>query len=373
VGNRVLPVIDRFATFLSDKIPKAIDAFKAGFEDPDGTVNATGWQGSLQRFAQNVRTTFDDIKEDVGNFVAGFTGKPIKDEDDPFFQIGQTARQLVEFVRGTLIPAIQQFAKIVAEDVIPPLATLATWILTNKDLMLALVAAFATFKTVLFVTTFLQSVGVMLGIIGTAAPVAAGGLSAVGAGGIAAGGGLAIAAAAGVGLGILLNRLIEKHFPDINRVLEQVGAKMVDVGFGVADLGKKFSARLGEAGGAITDFGLAAKSGFDKAREAVGNLIGRVGNLISKLKDVVLPPDLRPGSPTPFELGLRGIIDAMGDLSRASVRLRFPTPVPVAAGGAAFAASGAGRSVAQTINVYEVAQNPQATAEAVASRLVAIR
>jgi archaellum component FlaC len=44
-----------------------------------------------------------------------------------------------------------------------------------------------------------------------------------------------------------------------------------------------------------------------------------VDNLIASLQNIVLPDELTPGSPTPFETGLRGIADAMRQLSQQSI------------------------------------------------------
>ena len=47
----------------------------------------------------------------------------------------------------------------------------------------------------------------------------------------------------------------------------------------------------------------------------INAVIAAVGRLIAKLKGIVMPKSLTPGSPTPFEMGLRGIASAMDDLS----------------------------------------------------------
>lgn len=48
---------------------------------------------------------------------------------------------------------------------------------------------------------------------------------------------------------------------------------------------------------------------------AIQNVINWVKNLASELANLIIPSWLRPGSPTPFEIGLRGIGSAMKDLS----------------------------------------------------------
>ena len=48
-------------------------------------------------------------------------------------------------------------------------------------------------------------------------------------------------------------------------------------------------------------------------------IISAANELIATLQSIVLPDELTPGSPTPFEMGLRGIAKAMNTLSRESV------------------------------------------------------
>ena len=48
-------------------------------------------------------------------------------------------------------------------------------------------------------------------------------------------------------------------------------------------------------------------------------VISAIGRLVAAFLKVKLPPALTPGSPTPFEMGLRGISSAMDDLSRKSL------------------------------------------------------
>lgn len=58
---------------------------------------------------------------------------------------------------------------------------------------------------------------------------------------------------------------------------------------------------------------------FGGIESAVGSIIGRIGDFISMLANMHLPTWLQPGSPTPFEIGLRGISDAINEV--ASYRL----------------------------------------------------
>lgn len=57
------------------------------------------------------------------------------------------------------------------------------------------------------------------------------------------------------------------------------------------------------------------KLAFDGIVGAIKTVIAWILELIEKLKDLDLPPWLTPGSPTPFEMGLRGIAEAMREVS----------------------------------------------------------
>ena len=58
-----------------------------------------------------------------------------------------------------------------------------------------------------------------------------------------------------------------------------------------------------------------AKVGFDAVVGVVRAIIIVIGRFVDKLKAIRLPDWLTPGSPTPFELGLRGISDALKSVS----------------------------------------------------------
>jgi hypothetical protein len=53
--------------------------------------------------------------------------------------------------------------------------------------------------------------------------------------------------------------------------------------------------------------------------KAVQGVIGIIDDLINKMKGIHIPNPFQPGSPSPFELSLRGIADAMREISTLSV------------------------------------------------------
>lgn len=68
--------------------------------------------------------------------------------------------------------------------------------------------------------------------------------------------------------------------------------------------------------------------------DAISSVIGWIGTLADKVRNLKLPDWLTPGSPTPFELGLRGIANAMRQISTVEL--------PRLSGGLDLHAAGAG-------------------------------
>jgi len=62
-----------------------------------------------------------------------------------------------------------------------------------------------------------------------------------------------------------------------------------------------------------------ATSVFKSIISGIGSVIDAVDALITSLGNIVFPDELTPGSPTPFEMGLRGITKAMDILSKQSI------------------------------------------------------
>lgn len=75
-----------------------------------------------------------------------------------------------------------------------------------------------------------------------------------------------------------------------------------------------------------------------------------------KLQNVKLPAWLMPGSPTPFEIGLRGIAGALREIQRVNIADTFAAPIlaPVPVASPAFAQTGGGERVINlTINASD--------------------
>jgi len=78
-----------------------------------------------------------------------------------------------------------------------------------------------------------------------------------------------------------------------------------------------FNITLGPAIQGVSDTVIAPLAGtFDRVSSAIQGVIGWIGDLAEKIRNLELPSWLTPGSPTPFELGLRGIGSAMKDIGK---------------------------------------------------------
>lgn len=86
---------------------------------------------------------------------------------------------------------------------------------------------------------------------------------------------------------------------------------------------------------------------FDWLKDALVVVCGWIDSLTAKLASISIPDWLMPGSPTPFEIGLRGIASAMSELSRSEIpefaaKLALaPEPIEAVTGLASVRVSGA--------------------------------
>ncbi|MGH9158196.1 MAG: phage tail tape measure protein [Acidimicrobiales bacterium] len=95
----------------------------------------------------------------------------------------------------------------------------------------------------------------------------------------------------------------------------------------------------------------AVSGAWNSIRGFIDKIIGKIGDLILKFTNVKLPKWLTPGSPTPFELGLRGIADAMGQLNAMTFQ---PIQPRILAPAGAGTGAGGGGGVQLTIGTLAV-------------------
>lgn len=120
---------------------------------------------------------------------------------------------------------------------------------------------------------------------------------------------LALTALAGLWQNVLLPALTD-IYNYISSTLQPVFQTLSDF----------FSNTIGPIIDSFVSGALAGLQGaMDGISAAFSTVIGWIQDMIDKLSSITLPDWLQPGSPTPFEYGLRGISDALNSLSRHSL------------------------------------------------------
>lgn len=130
LGNKLIPVIDKVATFLADKLPGALDTAGRAF-------------GTVIRIVEPVVST---IKNLFANLSGGFTDSStefVSRFDETFFKLGQT------------------------------LKTLVTFVMENKEVLVGFGAAIATVLVPAFVSWAVAAGAAAVATIAAAAPVIA--------------------------------------------------------------------------------------------------------------------------------------------------------------------------------------------------------
>lgn len=245
--------------------------------------------------------------EDGSSILQGFFEKLGLSESTSQF-LANMVQQVASLFTGTLIPAVQQLAAWFTGTLVPAVQQVASW-----------------FQTVLFpalqqVWAFVQNNQLPLfmalaDLLKTTLTVA-------------------VTALAGIWQNVLLPALKE-------------AGKWIGDTFG--PILKTFVEWLGKVTGGAEGI----SSAFEK-------VLGWVQNLTEKLKTIELPKWMTPGSPTPWELGLRGVAEALNEVNNAQLPQLgagmggLPTP---ALAGAGAMAGGGGISI--NFNGNMTLDNPQ--------------
>ncbi len=124
----------------------------------------------------------------------------------------------------------------------------------------------------------------------------------------------------------------------------------------------------------VTEVLKATISGFEEAAKAIGEFIGSIIDAIedfrNALLNLILPDWLQMNSPSPFEIGLKGISEAMGNLGQTT-RMAFQ-PITEAAGGVAGQGSRGG-DVTQRQDHFNLTVNSRARSEDVIGTFESMR
>lgn len=210
---------------------------------------------------------------------------------------------------GTLLPAIQAVWAWIQSDLIPLFQSIVEWLSVNVPLAIQTLADFWTgvlLPAIMAVWTWLSTV--LFPLFQAIADL----MSAVL--------GVAITALAGLWQNILLPALQEIGTeistvlsPAITAISSFITATFQPAFAGLAGI---VSGTLLPALKPLSEFlGSTLKAAFDGITTAIQTLTGWIGTLTDALNSVELPPELTPGSPTPFEIGLRGINEQLAKLS----------------------------------------------------------
>ena len=98
----------------------------------------------------------------------------------------------------------------------------------------------------------------------------------------------------------------------------------------------------------------------------IETVVGWIKKLTDNLGKIKLPDWLTPGSPTPFEMGLRGIADAMQDVNKLSGNVSL-TPL-----GLAFARAGGNNTNNYNLNINQAGRVVDTTGKFAQLRAMAV-
>jgi phage-related protein len=105
----------------------------------------------------------------------------------------------------------------------------------------------------------------------------------------------------------ILNKLLE--FAKLDKVFDALKTTLADLAEKILAFAKRIATAL------IPDWPFKLYEAFKGIRDFIGEAYEKLKAFLGTIADAVIPDWLMPGSPTPLELGLRGIADAMRELS----------------------------------------------------------
>jgi len=205
---------------------------------------------------------------------------------------------LSEFWTNVLLPAIQTVFEWAVNNLIPLFISLVQWLTTNVPLAIQNLSNFWTNTLLPAITAvwgwistnlipLFNAIARLMNVVMT----------------------LAITALAGLWQNVLQ--------PAIQAVADGIRKDLNPIFEAAADIVNNV---LLPALGPLSEFlSNVLAAAFDGITEAIQFLIGWIEELITALSSIELPPWLTPGSPTPLELGLRGINEQFKDMAKAAL------------------------------------------------------
>lgn len=270
----------------------AVGAAIAGLASPIGLIIAAA---ALLGAAWN--TNFLGIRDALTAFWA--VAQPIAAEFVTWYggQMIAGIQQLVAIWNGVLLPAFQAAGAFIQSSVIPAIQQVYTWLATNLPTAIQTVSGF--WNGVLLPA--MQAVGNWINAYLVPAFMALSNF-------IGAVLNVAVTAMAGLWQNVL--------YPALLTVYNFLAAQLTPSLTGV---GNVITAVLGPAVDMFVAGGLVLfQQGLQGIQDALTWVTEKLNSLTSALNNVTLPDWLQPGSPTPFEIGLRGIADTLeGKVAKA--------------------------------------------------------
>lgn len=240
-----------------------------------------------------------------------------------------------DFWNNTLLPALNTIWAFINDSVIPIFTAVVTWLATNIPAAISTVSDFWNNTLLPALTAVYDYLSVTVFPLFTAV-----------ADFFNAGFTLAITALAGLWQNVLQ--------PAVENVANAVSTNLKPI---LEDLESYWTNIFGPALDAVKTNVLDKLKGvFDGIKAAIGWVIVKIELLTDALGNVKLPTWLTPGSPTPFEMGLRGIAAAMDELTSTAMpgfaaQMSGLQAAPMLAGG------GPGQGGATTNNYYQLSAN----------------
>jgi len=272
---------------------KDLQAANSGLSDKEAFAAAVMEVGSktLQKVGDQSQTTagkmatfktsIANLKDEVGEALLPVLGS-----------LTSTLTPLIQNLAPGLISMAGQLATIFTTDVIPAVAKIAENLMPALTAIMPVVSSiFGQLASDLFgtlVPAVLQLVAALLPIIQTILPPLITLISTI------------------------VSWLVSKLVPVIQVVAAWIGTNL-PVAFGY--LAKLWKNTLQPALSGLWDFLTKVWDAFKKIGDAVSKVIQFFKDLVNGIKNIKLPDWLTPGSPTPFELGLRGIASALSDVN----------------------------------------------------------
>jgi hypothetical protein len=264
--------------WMSDNIPKAIETLK-GF-----------WENTLLPAIKAVWAFIQDPLIPIFEKVVGWL------QDN----IPTAISTLAGFWENTLKPAIETVWKFINDPLIPIFEKLWDWLETTIPAAIQTLTDFWTNTLLPAITDVWKFINdPLMPLFKALADFFDAAFT------------LAVTAMAG-----LWENVLE---PAIKGVWKVIDEKVMPI---LRDVAEFLGGKLSDAFNTIKDKVLGpAQEKFEKVGGAIGGIsgaidtvIGWIGRMADKLSNIKLPGWLTPGSPTPFEIGLRGIGDALSEV-----------------------------------------------------------